>query len=263
MLMAAIAAVTFAQEEGLSAGLQAKNDGNAAFKEKNYVLAIEKWDIYLKSGEETVAEDANTKNLYQAAFKLAGDSFIKAKDFDKAYEYYEKYSKLEGVDAQSDGAFLFNYAQTASKKDKDDVALGLFQKCVELKYRDDIATLRIADIYRQAGENEKMSEILIQGLEKYPNSNARKNMIAMLTSPLLRQASVPFNEANELAKKASTNADQYVPIMENAVVKFKEAIPLFQDVLKYDPNNEKATTYIGVCNDNISAFETYKASLKK
>ena len=79
---------------------------------------------------------------------------------------------------------------------------------------------------------------------------------------MLKEAAVPFNEANELAKAASTSAPtEYVSNMEKAVSKFNTAIPLFDEVLKLDPTNDQANTYVNACKDNINSFKNYKASL--
>jgi tetratricopeptide (TPR) repeat protein len=140
-----------------------------------------------------------------------------------------------------------------------------FQKCIDLKYRDDIATVLIADIYRKAGNDDKMKEMLYAGLEKFPNSRQRANMTRMLVTPLLREAAEPFNEANALAKQAADggSTDAYLQFMEKAVVKYKESIPIFEKILEYDPRNQQATTYLESSQDNIKRFEDYKASIKK
>jgi tetratricopeptide (TPR) repeat protein len=265
LLMVAVTGLVFAQEEGLSEGLQAKNDGNNAFREKNYLEAIKQWEKYLKSGEEGVADDFNTKNLYEMSFKLVADGYMGEKAFDKAFTYYQKYLSFDNPDSQDDGAVFFNYGFAAKELNKNDIALSMFQKCIELKYRDDFATVLIADMYRKADDDEAMKKVLLEGLEKYPNSRHRTNMVKMLIVPMLREAAEPFNEANAMAKKAAEggNAESYVQYMEQAVVKFEQAIPLLENVLKIDPQNQSATTYLDACKDNIKRFEEYKASIKK
>jgi tetratricopeptide (TPR) repeat protein len=87
-------------------------------------------------------------------------------------------------------------------------------------------------------------------------------MLDMLTVPMLKEAAEPFNEANELAKAASTgDPNNYLANMAKAVEKFKKAKPMFEEVLKIDPKNEQAQTYIDACNDNIKSFNDYKDSL--
>ena len=110
----------------------------------------------------------------------------------------------------------------------------------------------------------KMEEILIGAIELYPKSNYIDKMALMLKITLLKEASIPFNNANELAKKASISApDDYVAKMELACEKFQESIPLFEKVLKYDPKNEQATDYLKICRDNIQLLNDYKAKMIK
>jgi tetratricopeptide (TPR) repeat protein len=254
---------TFAQE-GLSEGMQAKNAGNEAFRTKDYVSAIKNWDNYLKSGEEGVSDDLNTKELYEKSFKYAADDFLSKKDFTSAFSYYQKYLEIGGEEAQNDGKTAYAYAYTASKNDKKDIALSYYQKSIALNYKPDAATLYIADIYKDAGEFEKMKELLVDALKKYPQSSLNKKMASMLTTPMLKDAVEPFNAANELAKNAAvSDPKEYVTNMGKAIVKYEESIPLFEQVLVYDPTNEQARSCIEICKENIQKFEEYKASVKK
>ncbi len=253
---------TFGQD--LSEGLQAKNNGNEAFRNKNYVEAISQWEKYFNSNEEGVASDENTKNLYNSSFKYAASDFLKNKDYESAFSYLQKYLEKGGEEAANDGSTAFNMALAANKMDKDDVALSFFQKSIDLKYKEDICAIYIANIYKGAGKDVKMEEVLKAAIEKYPDSNNLPKMKKMLVTPMLNEASVPFNQANELAKTASTSSpDDYLKNMELAVLKFTESIPLFESVLKYDETNEIANSYLKVCRDNIQSFYEYKSSIKK
>jgi hypothetical protein len=257
------AVATFAQE-GLSEGMQAKNAGNEAFRNKDYVSAINNWEKYMKSGEEGVADDLNTKELYEKSFKYAGDDFLSKKDFKTAFTYYEKYLQIGGEEAQKDSKTIYAYAYVASKTDRKDLALSNYQKSIEMGYKGDAATLYIADIYKDAGEFEKMKAILLEGMKKYPQSSLNKKMASMLTTPMLKEAVEPFNSANELAKAASvSDPKDYVANMGKAITKYQESIPLFEQVLVYDAANEQALKCIEICKENIKKFEEYKASIVK
>ncbi len=62
-----------------------------------------------------------------------------------------------------------------------------------------------------------MKEVLVKGLENYPESKYTKNMSALLSTQLMREASKPFNEANSIAGTASsTNIDAYISTMNKA-----------------------------------------------
>jgi tetratricopeptide (TPR) repeat protein len=262
LLIALAVVTTYGQD--LSVGLQAKNDGNEAYRNKNYVEAIKYYEVYLNSGEEEVADDINTKTLYVNSFRFAANDFLGKKEFDKAFGHYEKYFNIEPEQFNTDGKSLYEMAYCANQINKTDMALSLYQKCIELNYRPDISTLYIAGIYRKADDEAKMSKILKEALEKYPQSRERSKMIAMITAPLLKEASIPFNAGNELAKAASTGTpDEYLASMTKAVQKFEEAIPLFEEILNYDPQNNQASSLINACRDNIKAFREYQSTLKK
>ena len=262
IVVSVFSAAAYAQQ-GLSEGLQAKNDGNASYKSKDFVGAIKHWEKYLNSGEESVATDENTKSLYVKTFKYAADDYmINKKDYSSAFTYYQKYTEKAGDEAKNDGEIVYKMAYCANKLNKNDIALSFYQKCIDLKYRPDKCVLYIADIYKEANDEAKMMAILKDGMKKYPNSKIKSKMAQKLTTPMLKDAAIPFNEANELAKAAAGgDPTEYLNNMAKAVTKFKEAIPLFEEVLQYDPANDQAPTYINACKDNIKAFNDYKTNL--
>ncbi len=260
LFVVSIFSSSFAQD--LSEGLQAKNDGNDAFRNRDYVEAIQYWDKYLNSGEEEAEDDFSTQQLIVRSHRLAADAFLQERDFKSAYDYYQKYLEIGGDEAAEDGGVAYNMAISASRLDNNEEALRLFKRAVELNSRADLSMLYIANIYRGEGNEEKMIATLREALEKYPQSNQRSRMISMLVNPMLREASEPFNEANELARNAAGGSpNDYIANMSKAVSKFEEAIPLFEEVLKYDPRNETAQTYLAASRDNIRAFNDYKDSL--
>jgi tetratricopeptide (TPR) repeat protein len=248
----------------LSEGLQAKNDGNDAYKANNYVLAIKHYEKYLSSGEEEVEDDLNTLTLLINSYKFAGNEFLKNQDYKSALSYFEKYMEKGGADASQDSRTVYSMAFASNKLNNNVLAVKYFQKSIELNYRPDMCKLYIADIYKGEGKDEQMKEVLVEAMEKHPDSKVFDKMASMLTTPLLRDAAVPFNRGNELAKEASSGSpNEYLVKMALAVEKFEEAIPLFQEALKFDAKNEMATTYLKVSQDNIKAFNDYKASLEK
>lgn len=246
----------------LSPGMQAKNDGNDAFRNKDYVSAIQNWEKYLNSGEEGVAEDENTPKLYVKSFLYAANGFLQKRNYQSALDYFNKYLEKD-KEAEKDGKIAYTMGYCAMKLNSNDKALTYFQKAIDLGYKEDYSMFYIASIYKDTDE-AKMKEVLIDALEKYPTSKVKSKLVALLTIPMLKEAAEPFNEANELAKVASSSdPNEYLTNMAKAVTKFEEAMPLFKNVLKYDPNNDQAKEYLKNCQDNVSAFETYKANLEK
>ncbi|MFA5469861.1 MAG: hypothetical protein WC230_04065 [Bacteroidales bacterium] len=251
----------FAQDD-LSETEVIKNDGIIAYNQKDYITAINHWEKYLNSGAEGVADDIYTLSLYESAHKYAGFTMIQAKEYETAFDYFAKYASFGRSDTPTDGNFLFNYANLARRLKKDTLALDLYDQCMELKYREDATIYSKALIYKDREDIDKMKEVLVQGLENYPESQYSKNMSALLSTQLAREASKPFNEANSLAGSASsTNIDSYISTMSKATEKYKEAIVLFEEVLKYDPENKNASKYIDLSKENVKRFEDYKKSI--
>jgi tetratricopeptide (TPR) repeat protein len=248
--------------QGLSKGLKAKNAGNEAYRKGDFVLAINNWEKYLGSGEKGVKDDVNTKVLYVSSFKYAASEFLKKQDFKSAFTYYEKYIAKVGTEAKIDEATVFNMAFSARKSNKNDVAFNYFQRSIDLGYKADLCKLYLADIYGDFKDYSKMEEILISAISQHPDSKYLPQMSLMLKIPLLKDASIPFNLANELAKEASKSTpEEYLAKMSLSCEKFQEAIPLFENVLKYDPQNEQAIKCLEICRNTIQAFNEYKANL--
>ncbi|MDA3880746.1 MAG: hypothetical protein PF436_10190 [Prolixibacteraceae bacterium] len=259
-MMLIFVASSYAQE--LSEGLKAKNAGNDAYRNKNYVEAIDQWEAYFNSDEEGVEDDANTRSLYEKSFRYAANDFMKAENYSMAYDYFKKYREIGGEEAKTDGRSTYYMAYCANKMDKNDLALSHYQESIELGYREDVSMLYMAQIYKNADNEEKMVSTLKTALEKYPKSKYRSDMLKMITIPMLKEATEPFNEANELAKAAASgDPNDYLANMSKAVAKFKEAKPLFEEVLKIDPQNSQAKTYLGACEDNIRSYNDYRDSL--
>ena len=262
VLIFLISLSSFAQE--LSEGQKAKNAGNDAYRSKDYVSAINNWEKYLKSGDEGVASDTLTLQLYNVCFLYAAESFLEKSDFPSACNYYQKYFEKSPKEANADGKTNYNYANALYKINKLDDALRLFQQAINVDYKADYSSFYMASIYKKKGDEGKMQEVLTQAIEKYPDSKLLGKMVSILCNPLLKEAAMPFNQANGLAKEAASGTpEDYIAKMTQACDKFQDAIPLFDKVLKLDPKNQQAITYKKACEDNIKSFNDYKASLKK
>jgi tetratricopeptide (TPR) repeat protein len=247
--------------QGLSSGLKAKNSGNEAYLKGDFVTAINNWEKYLISGEKGVKDDVNTKVLYVSSFKYAASDFLKKMNYQSAFTYYERYIAKVGTEAKIDEATVFNMAFSARKSNKNDVAFNYFQKSIDLGYKVDVCKLYLADIYGDFKEYSKMEEILVAAIAQHPDSKYLTQMALMLKIPLLRDASLPFNLANEMAKAASVCTPEEYPVkMGIACDKFQESIPLFEKVLKYIPQNEEAIKCLRICRNSIESFNEYKAN---
>ncbi|HPL06549.1 MAG TPA: hypothetical protein PLW96_04795, partial [Bacteroidales bacterium] len=194
--LALLPIITVLAQEEPSETDKIKNEGNIAYNQKDYITAIGHWEKYLNSGAEGVADDIYTLSLYESAHKYAGFTMIQAKEYEAAFDYFTKYASFGRSDTPTDGNFLFNYANLSRQCGKDSLALDLYDQCIELKYRDDASVYSKALILKDKEDIEQMKEVLLKGLENYPESRYAQNMSSMLSTQLMREASKPFNEAN-------------------------------------------------------------------
>ncbi len=255
----------------LTEGLKAKNAGNDAYNAKDYVTAIEHYTKYLNCGEEGVADDLYTLNLYEMSFYYAGNIFVQEKNYAKAYEYYQKFQDLNRSDTPHDGRFLYSFATTCAKVDKDEQSKDLYKKCIALDYQTEACYYALVQNFRKAGEVDSTKAYVATAMEKFPNGKYYGKLLLMYQTQELKEAVVPFNEAAQWSKKAGeagNDVKAYAANMEKACALYKQAIPMFEEVMKYEgvddktkENVEKAKANITVCKESISRFDSYRKGL--
>lgn len=268
-----VSAVCAQDAPEMTEGTKEKNAGNEAYNNKDYPTAIAHYEKYLNSGEEGIADDIYTANLYEMSYYYGANAFVKDKNFDKAYDYYKKFNNFGRSDTPNDGRFWFSFANTANKVNKDDEAMDYYKKCISLKYNEDACYFAVAQIFRSAEAIDSMKQYLVYGIENFPQSRYYGKMLLLFSTQELKEAVAPFNEASTWSKKAAeagTDINVYLTNMEKAVAKYKEAIPMFEDVLKYPgvddktkANEAKAQGNITVCKESIKRYEDYRKTIKK
>ena len=276
MVLAAllVAGFAFAQDEAnVPEHIKIKNQGNEAYNEKDYVSAINYYSQYLQSGAEGVEDDIYTLNLYEMSFFYAGNAFLREKNYEKAYEYFEKFQNLGRSDTPNDGKFLYNFANTAKMVKKNDKAMELYRQCVALDYNTPACYFSIAQMFRQTNQIDSMKAVLKVGIEGIPQekNNYYPKMVLLYSTQELKEAAEPFNKASEWSQKAAgQEINTYLANMGKAVEYYKQAIPMFEEVLVYPgvddktkANCDKAQANIQICKESIERFETYKKSIKK
>lgn len=275
LMIAAFSTAVFAQDEApvLSEGQQAKNAGNEAYNNRDYVTAIAEYEKYLASGEEGVADDLYTLNLYEMSFYYAGNTFLREKNYEKAYEYFTKFEKLGRSDTPTDCRFQYNYANTANKLDKDAEALALYQKCIDIDCNKDACYFAIAQIHRKNDNVEKMMSVVAYGLDSLGQTGNRyySRFLLLYQIQELKDATEVMKKAQDFAQKASgADINTYLTNMNQAVKYYEEVIPMYEKVMKYpgvddktNANYSKAKSGIEVCKSSIEAYESYKKTIKK
>jgi len=184
--------------------VQLKNEGNEALRNKDYKTALAKFEAYLATGEEGVAEDLAT--VYNAGY-----SAYKAKAYDKSINYMqkaidEKYSKAEKA---------YQYIAYCYKKKKD-VA----------NYE---ATLKTG--LEAFPQSVKIKGKLVQHYLGEGNNHYSK------AAKILQAAAAQVS-----AGKYTTEDDAYKAELGKAKEEFKVALPFVEQALALDPANETAKT---------------------
>lgn len=261
-----------AQEETeLTEGQKAKKAATEAYNAQDYITAIGLFDTYLKTASEEESDYYYIQDIYQKSFYLAGAKFVADKDYQKGYEYLQKYQDFGREDTPSDGKFLIKFAQACSKVGKEDQAKALYMQCVALNFQADGCYSQIVSMFNKAGQTDSAKVYLQEAIEKYPDSKYHAKFMLQYQTMALKAAVVPFNEAAQWSKKAGEaggDVKAYAANMEKACKLYKEAIPLFEEVLKYEgvddktkENVEKAKANIKVCQESISRFNSYRSGL--
>lgn len=275
LMIAAVSMVAIAQDEApaLTEGQQAKNAGNEAYNAKDYVTAIAEYEKYLASGEEGVADDLYTLNLYEMSFYYAGNAFLRAKDYNKAYEYFVKFEKLGRSDTPNDCRFQYNYANTANRLDKTAEAMALYQRCIDMDCNKDACYFAIAQLHRSAGNDDEMMSVVTYGLDSLGQAGNRyySRMLLLYQIQELKAATEVMKKAQEYAQKAAgADINTYLTNMNEAVKYYEEVIPMYEKVMKYpgvddktNANYSKAKSGIEVCKSSIEAYESYRKTIKK
>ena len=191
----------FAQDQSATT---LKNDGNDALRNKDYKTALAKFEAYLATGEEGVADDVAT--IYNAGY-----CGYKTKAYDKSIKYMQ-----DAIDKNYEKAeTAYQIIAYSYKKKKDDA-----------NYE---ATLKKGfDAFPQS---KKIKGMLVKHYLGEGNDHYSK------AAKILQAAAAQVN-----AGKYTTEDDAYKAELEKAQVEFKAALPFVEKALSLDPANETAKT---------------------
>ena len=161
-----------------------------------------------------------------------------AKDFVKAFEYFEKSLEVKTMpifNNEIDTAIIYNIAFIAQKNDDWDNAIKYYNRSIELNYGEGDTYALLAEAYKAKGENDTYVTTLKTGFEKYPkNASLLGNIINyyLLESENTEEA---FKYL-EVAKESDPENPQFyfaeahlydkTGDKENAKAKYKKAIEL-------------------------------------
>lgn len=173
------------------------NAGNAAYSDKDYATAVEKWEAYLAHPDATIeTTDSYTYKVAEAARK--------ADKMDKAREYYQKCIDLE----YKADMCMFKLGSSYKKEDPEKY-ISYMEKCVtnypKSKYYKKYFLPSVTTYHNKAA-SEIFNNATAAQQEATASGDAEKYLSIMKSKalPLFDQAEAAFNKTLEFNKTDAT-----------------------------------------------------------
>lgn len=192
--------------------------------------------------------------------KNAGNEALKNKNYESAFENYEKAIAAWGSDSL-DYAMIYNTAFCAVKLKKFDKAIQYFDQSIAGNYKPEDAMFNKAVIYKMEKNTDLYLKTLNDGVAKYPEDKTLKGELAKY---YLMQGNARYNNGAKLLKEAvskvtaKTYKDTTDPAYLADIVKvkeeFKAAIPSLDKALELDPTNANAKALKGACEKQLKVL---------
>ena len=198
----------------------------------------------------------------QESVKLynAGNDALKAKDYAKALENYEKAQAVWG-DAPKDLPMYFNCAICAFQVKDFDKAVKYFDLCVTNNYKPEDAMFNKVIIYKIQKKNDDYLKVLNDGFAKFPESAKFKGE---LSKNNFAEGINHYNGGNGILKSAidkintkkfkDANDPGYKAEIAKAKKEFNDAIPLFAKAIELNPADAKAQELKAACEKQVKAL---------
>jgi tetratricopeptide (TPR) repeat protein len=192
-----------------------------------------------------------------SSYTSEGNNAIKNKDFPKALEFYEKVmAKMENKPI-ADTSMIYNMGYCAMSAKNYEKAHKYFDQVIALNYKKVNALVNKADIYRITKNNAESLKALEAA---YAIKADDPKVLSKLASYYVGEAnsfyakgSAIINKVNDQIKagKLKTTDEPYKQAEKLAAEEFKQALPLAEKALGYDPANAGAKQIKTVCAQAI------------
>lgn len=198
----------------------------------------------------------------QESIKLqnAGNDALKAKDYAKAIENYEKAMAVWGT-APQDSVMFFNCAICAFQVKDYDRAIKYFDLAATHNYKAADALFNKAIVYKIQKNNDAYLAAINEGAAKFPENAKFKGE---LSKNFFLEAVGHYNGGNAILKGAvdkinakkfkDANDPGYKAEIEKAKKEFSAAIPLLDKAIELNPADEKAKEIKAACEKQVKAL---------
>lgn len=195
-----------------------------------------------------------------AKFKTAGNEAIKAKDYAKAIENYEKAIAVWGTEPQ-DFAMIYNCAVCAIQIKDYGKAIKYFDQTIVGNYKPDDSYFNKAMVLKLQKNNKEYLTVINEGIAKFPENPKFKTELAKY---YVAEGSVQYNSGATLLKNAidkvkskkykDTKDPAYLADIEKVKKEFSNAIPSLDKALELNPDDANAKTLKANCEKQLKTL---------
>ena len=192
--------------------------------------------------------------------KNAGIDALKAKDYAKALENFEKANAALGAGAQ-DYAMIFNCAVCAIQIKNYEKAAKYFDQTIAGNYKPEDSFFNKAMVLKLQKKNAEYVKVMNEGIVKFPENTKFK---ADLGKYYLMDGSVQYNNGATLLKSAidklkskkykDTKDPAYLADIEKVKKEFSDAIPSLDKAIELNPADATAKTIKVNCEKQLKTL---------
>ncbi len=190
----------------------------------------------------------------------AGNDAIKAKNYAKALENYEKAAAVWGT-APADYGMFYNCAICAFQIKEYDKAIKYFDLCYTNNYKPEDALYNKAIVNKIKKNNDEYLKAINEGFAKFPENAKFKGDVSKLN---FVEGVGHYNGGNSILKAAIEKINSkkfkdakdpgYVAEIEKAKKEFTDAITSFTKASELNPADTKSAELKAACEKQVKAL---------
>lgn len=208
--------------------------------------------VFLSVGTLFAQESAKLYN--------AGNDALKAKDYAKALENYEKAAAVWGT-APADYGMFYNCAICAFQIKDYEKAIKYFDMCFANNFKPEDALYNKAIVYKIQKNNDGYLKTINDGIAKFPENAKFKGDLSKIN---FVEGVSHYNGGNAILKAAIDKINSkkfkdakdagYIAEIEKAKKEFSDAVASFTKATELNPADAKALELKAACEKQIKAL---------